>query len=686
MSARTIQPGNPAPLGATLDGGGTNFALFSASARQVWLCLFDAGGAEERIELTEVDSFVWHGYVPGIAAGQRYAYRVAGDWEPAQGKRSNPNRLLLDPYALAVDGPLQWGATDADAARLFDYLWDGSRSTVDSAPALPRCVVVDRAFDWGNDGLRQAELADTVIYETHVRGFTAQHPDVPPSERGTYKGLAHPAVLGYLRELGVTTIELMPVQQFFLSRGETNFWGYQPICWLAPHVGYCSAGSGGEQVTEFKEMVRALHEAGFEVVIDVVFNHTCEGGNPGKGSPLPPWHVGPTLCYRGIDNRSYYLLDDDQLQYVDDTGVGNTINRWDPATLQLIMDALRYWATDMRVDGFRFDEAAALAATDATRSISVFLYELGQDPVLSRLKLIAEPWSSDAQMLGRFPPLWSQWNGQFHWDLRDFWKSSGRLRSITNGLLGSPEIFNAADGEKPTASVNYSASHDGYTTRDAVSYNNPDPINDQHAWDCRLPGQADDDPAVQALRAQLQRAHLASAILALGVPMILYGDECGRTQDGNANAYNIDSPQTWMPWGPAQDLNLQTFIKRLLALRKSLRVFRRARCFQTGNGVAFYRPDGTRMPDQELDVTGPCAATIFLDGQSCPAQEGRGVDDKSVLLALNAEWNPRQFVIPPAMSPVWQVELATETLDGSAPPGPLPLLRPGRSMLVLSTA
>jgi isoamylase len=684
VAARQILPGSAAPLGALFDGQGTNFAIFAAGATQVSLCLFDAANSEEQIALTEVDSFVWHCYLPGVTDGQRYAYRVSGQWAPEQGKRWNGAKLLLDPYALATDGTPNWGESAADAARLLDYNpADGSPSDLDSAPTMPRCIVVDRSFDWGaNEARPNHALADTVIYETHVAAFTRQHPAV--TAQGTYTGLTQTDVLQYLKDLRVTAVELMPVQQFFSNQGETNFWGYNPICWLAPHGAYSSAGHGGQQVTEFKEMVQALHDEGFEVILDVVFNHTFEGGN--APNPAPPWQVGPSLSFRGIDNRSYYLLAPDQRIYINKTGVGNTVNVWDPALLQLIMDSLRYWAIEMHVDGFRFDECAVLAEIDNPHSISTFIYELGQDPVLSQMKLIAEPWFGDKepQMLGNFPSLWSQWNGDFHWALRDFWKTTGSsLRAITNGLLGSPETFQASAGELPTASVNYAASHDGMTTRDAVSYNDAG----QHAWDCTSPGQADNDPAVGQLRAGLQRAHLATAILAQGVPMLVYGDECGRTQGGNPNPYNIDSPVTWMPWGADQDQNLLAFTKRVMALRSEHPVFRRRRFFEDGAGVAFYAPDGTELADSALDAGGVFAVAMFLDGQAIPYPDAQGnpvTDTSSFLLLLNGDWQQTQFTLPHAPGAAWVVELATETPDGSAPAGPLPLLRPGRSLLVLS--
>jgi glycogen operon protein len=685
-----LTPGSPAPLGASYDGRGTNFAVFSTAADQVWLCLFDEQGREQRLPLTEVDAWIWHGYAPGVGPGARYGFRVDG-WNPERGRRGNPAKLLLDPYALAVDGPLDWGSSDADAEALFDYRWaDGSRNDEDSAPRVPRSVVVDPSFDWGPAEHRpRRSLADTVVYETHVRGMTRRHPDVPAADRGTFRGLAHPAVTGHLRALGVTAVELLPVQQFFANRGQTNFWGYDPICFLAPHGRYAAGGPGGGQVREFQAMVKALHDAGLEVILDVVFNHTFEGGGPSRDAREPSWRVGPSVSLRGLDNASYYMLDIGSPPgvpyYVNETGVGNTLNIWDPAALRLIMDALRHWVQRMHVDGFRFDLGAVLAQTDEYHSISVFLDLVSQDPVLGTVKLIAEPWFGDRhpQMLGRFPPLWSQWNGDFHWAMRDFWKSTGSLRAMTEGLRGSPEIFDAAAGERPTASVNYAASHDGLNLHDSVAYTDAG----QHAWDCRAPGQADDDPEVVALRARMARNLLATAVLAQGVPMILYGDECGRTQDGNANPYDVDSPLTWMPWGDEQDAEMLAYTRRLVALRRDHPVFRRRRFFQTGDGIAHHAPDGRLLGDAELDQTGPCAVTVHLDGDAIPdaGPDGRPVrDSHSFLLLLNAGWDPSAFAIPPALPGPWHVELASERPDGAAPGPDPPLDRPGRSLLVLS--
>jgi len=684
---RVVCPGEPLPLGATYDGAGTTFAVFSAAAPSVDLCLFDDRGAEERIALTEIDAYVWHCYLPGVGPGQAYAYRVGENWDPNGGLRCNPAKLLLDPYALAVDGPLDWGTSDQDAESLFDYQWmDGSRNGLDSARRVPRCLVIDRSFDWGDEQRPRRPLADTVIYEAHVRGLTMRHPAVPESQRGTYKGLAHPAVLGYLAELGANAIELMPVQQFFENRNERNYWGYDPVAFLAPHGAYSAAGHGGGQVVEFKRMVRDLHNAGFEVILDVVFNHTFEGGNLGQNveDPFPLWRVGPSVSLRGLDNASYYLLQDGSpLVYCDQAGVGNTLNIWDPAALQLIMDALRYWATDMHVDGFRFDLAAVLAQADAGHSISIFLDEVAQDPVMARLKLIAEPWFGDGEppMLGRLPPRWSQWNGDYHWAMRDFWRSTGSLRATVEGLLGSPETFDPRTGEKPTASVNYAASHDGLTLHDSVSLTD----DRQHSWDCRTGDQVDTDPEVLVLRARMRRNLLATAVLSQGLPMLLHGDECGRTQHCNSNAYNIDSPQTWMPWGSDQDGEMLAFTRRLLALRREHPAFRRRRFGTTG--VALYGPDGGTLADAALDAAGPVAAQLFLDGSAMPyrAPDGTMVrDTHSFLLLLNANWHPVTFTIPPDLAGNWTAELASETADGSTADGRPPLNRPGRSLLVLS--
>ena len=690
MASRLVLPGHPAPLGALADEAGTNFAVFTAApGATVYLCLFDGAGVEERIPLTQVDSYIWHCYLPGVGPGQRYGYRVDGSWDPGRGDRANVAKLLVDPYALAIDGPIDWEGGGAGPEALFDYQWaDGRINTEDSAPLMPRCVVVDRSFDWTGEVRPHRSREDSIIYEAHVRGLTMANPDVPAGEKGTYKGVAHPSVITYLQSLGVTALELMPVQHFFVNQGQTNFWGYDPVGFLAPHSPYSSAGGGGQQVAEFKAMVKALHTAGIEVILDVVFNHTFEGGNPNQSAPdpLPLWHVGPSVAYRGLDNASYYFLDGaNPLAYVNRTGTGNTLNVYDPAALRLIMDALRYWVTDMHVDGFRFDEGAVLAETDTTHSISAFLDTIGQDPVLSGVKMIAEPWFGDAtpQLLGRFPPLWSQWNGNFHWDMHDFWKSTGDAAAMTNGWLGSPEIFVAAQGERPSASVNYAASHDGFTVADSVSYTD----DGQHAWDCQAPGQAPTDPAVVTLRRQMQRNLLATAILSQGVPMICYGDECGRTQDGNPNAYDVDSSLTYLPWGQDQDALLRAFCRRAIGMRAAHPVFRRPSFFQTGpGGVTWYSPAGTPLVGATPSGGGPVTVGMLLDGAADLGVGPDGAmihDTDSFLVILNANWDPVRFTLPADQPDGWEVQLASETPDGTIS-GPIPLDRPGRSLLVLS--
>jgi glycogen operon protein len=696
VSTLTVAPGRPAPLGATYDGGGTNFALFSASASAVWLCLFDDAGVEERVPLSEVDSFVWHGSLSGVGPGQRYAYRVDGEWNPDAGLRGNPAKLLLDPYALAIDGPLRWpDPAGPDAAALLDYdPQTGGRSALDSAPYLPRCVVVDRSFDWGDEPRPNRPLADTVVYETHVRGFTARNLDVPEALRGTYAGLAEQHVLDYLVGLGVTAVELMPVQQFLEGRGERNYFGYEPVGFLAPHHAYSASGTAGEQVRELKELVRALHAAGLEVILDVVFNHTFEGGNPGPGDPLPAWHVGPTVSLRGIDNRSYYLLGDSlardpqpPIVYVNQTGTGNTLNVWDAAALRLVMDSLRYWAEDFHVDGFRFDLGAVLAQTDERRPISIFLDELMQDPVLGSLKLFAEPWFGDfmtPQLLGHLPPLMSEWNGNYRSALRDFWRSAGNAGAVADGLLGSPGTFSAAQGLAPTASLNYAASHDGLTLRDVVSYTN----GGQSSWDGGAEGPTS-DPQVLTWRSRIARDLLASVVLSQGVPMLGEGDECGRTQDGDDNAYSVDGPQTWMPWGDDQDVDLRAFTTRLLQLRREHPVFRHRHFMKQGadGGARWYAQDGTPVGEADLGgMGGACAFALYLDadGVAFTSDDGAPVRDTSCfLLLLNAGWDDAEFRLPAELGDSWRVELATESARGDLA-GPPPLTRPGRTLLVLS--
>ena len=584
-----IWPGTPYPLGATWDGWGTNFTLFSEVAERVELCLFDEADdgsgtlIETRVELTEVDGFVWHGYLPGIAPGQRYGYRVDGPYDPPRGLRCDGSKLLLDPYGKAVEGDIRWDES------LFDYQFANpkKRNTADSAAHMPKTVVINPFFDWGNDRAPQTPYHETIIYEAHVRGLTLCHPEVPAAQRGTYAGLAHPAVIAHLQRLGVTAVELMPVhqfvaEQFLVARGLTNYWGYNTIGFLAPHNRYSSAGQRGEQVGEFKSMVKALHEAGIEVILDVVYNHTAEGD-----------HMGPTLSFRGIDNAAYYRLSDsERWRYLDYTGCGNSLNARHPHSLQLVMDSLRYWILEMHVDGFRFDLAAALARElhDVDR-LSTFFDLVQQDPVVSQVKLIAEPWDvgEGGYQVGNFPPLWTEWNGKYRDAVRDFWRGRpSTVPDFASRLTGSSDLY-ATSGRRPVASINFVTCHDGFTLTDLVSYNhkhneangegNRDGSDDNRSWNCGAEGPSD-DPAINELRARQKRNFLVTLFLSQGVPMLLAGDEMGQTQAGNNNAYCQDSQMSWLDWGlAAAEQELLQLTETLAGLRRDHPVFRRRRFF-----------------------------------------------------------------------------------------------------------
>ena len=609
-------PGTPYPLGATWDGGGTNFAVFSEVAEAVELCLFDGGDGDDsprtetRIGLTEVDGFVWHGYLPDVTPGQRYGYRVHGPYAPAEGHRCNPAKLLLDPYGKAVDGDVTWNEA------VFGYRFNdpASPNTTDSAPYMPVNVVINPFFDWGDDRPPRTPYHETVIYEAHVRGLTMRHPDLLPEERGTYAGLAHPAVIEHLTGLGVTAVELMPVHQFvsehaLQQRGLTNYWGYNTVAFLAPHNGYAAARQPGGQIAEFKAMVRALHDAGIEVILDVVYNHTAEGD-----------HRGPTLSFRGIDNAAYYRLnDDDRTYYVDYTGCGNSFNVRSPHALQLIMDSLRYWILEAHVDGFRFDLASALARElhDVDR-LSAFFDLVHQDPVVSQVKLIAEPWDvgEGGYQVGNFPPLWSEWNGKYRDTVRDFWRGErAALPEFASRLSGSSDLYETS-GRRPVASVNFATCHDGFTLADLVSYNtkhneangegNRDGTNDNRSWNCGVEGP--DGPVVNALRARQRRNFLATLFCAQGVPMLLAGDEIGRTQRGNNNAYCQNNEVSWVDWELADSAaGLLGFTRALSALRREHPVFRRRRFFRgepAGDGhladIAWLTPSGREMAEGGL--------------------------------------------------------------------------------------
>jgi glycogen operon protein len=693
-------PGNYWPLGAAYDGGGTNFAVFSGCAERVELCLFDEEGAERRQPLEEVTDSVWHCYLPGVGPGQRYGFRVHGPWEPARGLRCNPAKLLLDPYAKAIEGQVQW-----DQA-CFPYNFDDqdSRNDDDSAPYVPRSVVHNSYFDWGNDRPPDIPLHESVIYEMHVKGFTIRHPDIPEAQRGTYAGLAHPAAIEHLTRLGVTAVELMPVHQFvheaqLIQRGLRNYWGYNSIGFLAPHNEYASAGQRGEQVAEFKAMVRALHEAGIEVILDVVYNHTAEGN-----------HLGPMLSFRGIDNAAYYrLVDDDPQYYFDTTGTGNSLNVGNPHTLQLIMDSLRYWVIEMHVDGFRFDLAAALARQfHEVDRLSAFFELIQQDPVVSQVKLIAEPWDvgEGGYQVGNFPALWSEWNIKYHDTVRDFWRGqSGTLAELATRITGSSDLYESS-GRKPAKSINYVTTHDGFTLRDLVSYNekhneangeaNRDGTNDNRSWNCGVEGPTS-DPAVLALRARQQRNFLATLLLSQGVTMLLAGDEMGRTQHGNNNAYCQDNETSWLDWSPnPSDERFIYFVRSLISLRRDHPAFR-SQGFLRGTSlraedlpdVGWFRPDGSEMTADDWYEDNK-AVTLFLNGEAIAGRNPRGerLRDDSFLLFFHAGPEETQSAIPPALAVPWEVVLDTaEDIDaGDLIPATGSFARPGRSLLVLRSA
>ncbi|MFJ8111726.1 glycogen debranching protein GlgX [Streptomyces sp. NPDC096132] len=652
--------GHPYPLGADFDGKGTNFALFSEVAERVELVLVDDDGSHRTVPLTEVDGFVWHGYLTGIGPGQRYGYRVHGPWDPAAGHRCNPAKLLLDPYARAVDG-----RTDNHAS-LFERAGDRP-DPADSAGHTLLGVVTDPAFDWGDDTPPRRSYADTVIYEAHVRGLTRTHPDVPRTLRGTYAGLAHPSVTEHLTSLGVTAIELMPVHQFvqdgvLTDRGLSNYWGYNTIGFFAPHNAYAAHGTRGRQVTEFKEMVRALHAAGLEVILDVVYNHTAEGNQK-----------GPTLSFRGIDNASYYrLVDGDWSHYYDTTGTGNSLLMRHPYVLQLIMDSLRYWVTEMHVDGFRFDLAATLARQfHEVDRLSAFFDLIQQDPVISRVKLIAEPWDvgEGGYQVGNFPPLWSEWNGKYRDAVRDFWRAEPHsLGEFASRLTGSSDLY-AHSRRRPRASVNFVTAHDGFTLRDLVSYNdkhnqangegNRDGESHNRSWNCGVEGPTD-DPAVLELRARQQRNLLATLLLSQGIPMLSHGDELGRTQRGNNNAYCQDNKVSWIDWRlTAQQRRLTDFCRRLVALRAAHPGLRRRRFFhgetvthagQPLPDLVWLQPDSREMRDRDWLRSDAHSVGVFLNGDAIaePDPRGRPVVDDSFLLLFNSYWEPVPFRLPGA--------------------------------------
>jgi isoamylase len=708
-------PGVSYPLGATYDGVGTNFALYTEAADQVELCLYDAGpaesGPEERVALTEVDGYIWHGYLNGVGPGQRYGFRVDGGYDPAAGQRCNPAKLLLDPYAKAIEGEVRWGQP------VFGYRFGQEQDPddSDSAPSVPRCVVANPYFDWGNDRQPHIPYHQSVIYEAHVRGLTKLHPAVPKEQRGTYAGLAHPAVIEHLVDLGVTAVELMPVHQFvsdgFLAeRGLSNYWGYNSIGFFAPHNAYSSSGQLGEQVPEFKSMVRALHEAGLEVILDVVYNHTAEGNR-----------LGPTLSFRGIDNASYYRLTPapDRSHYFDTTGTGNSLLMSSPHVLQLIMDSLRYWVLDMHVDGFRFDLASALARQfHEVDRLSAFFDLVQQDPVVSQAKLIAEPWDvgDGGYQVGNFPPLWTEWNGKYRDEVRDFWRGEpASLPEFASRLTGSADLYDS-DNRHPIASVNFVTCHDGFTLADLVSFDqkhneangedNADGTDDNRSWNCGVEGPTD-DPAVLDLRARQQRNFLATLLLSQGVPMLLSGDEFGRSQGGNNNGYCQDNETSWVHWpadrGTGTDLTddkqgtgpfLDSFVRSLIRLRASHPVLRRRRFFTGEAGrsradhlgdIRWLTPWADEMTDEDWAAGFAKSLIVFLNGKAIsePDQRGERITDDTFLLMFNAGEHDLDFTVPAAeFGDQWIGEI--DTADPQLPPGDAVAVKPGETITLLS--
>jgi isoamylase len=667
-------PGSPFPQGASYDGRGTNFSIYSEGAEAVELCLFDGDGSETRIEMTQVHAYNHHIYLPGTNPGQRYGYRVHGPWAPDKGDRFNPNKLLLDPYGKAVDGEVTWG----QSVYAFDLDDPDTLDSSDSAAAMPRSVVINPYFDWRDDRPPNVALNDTVIYEAHVRGLTKRHPDVAPELRGTYAGLATEPVIDYLTSLGVTAIELMPIHEFvhdhFLVRkGLRNYWGYQSINYLAPHHAYAAWGTDGEQVQEFKHMVSALHSAGIEVILDVVYNHTGESN-----------HLGPNLAMRGVDNAVYYRLDpDDPRRYVDYTGTGNSLNVRSPHVLRLIMDSLRYWILEMHVDGFRFDLAAALARElhDVDR-LSAFFDIIQQDPIISQVKLIAEPWDigEGGYQVGNFPTLWSEWNGKYRDNVRGYWRGDDRsLGEFAFRFTGSSDLYES-NGRRPNASINFVTAHDGFTLRDLVSYDekhneangerNRDGENHNLSWNSGVEGPTD-DPEILALRARRVRSFLATLMLSQGVPMLLMGDELGRTQQGNNNAYAQDNELSWVDWATA-DLDLLEFTRRLIELRQGHPVFRRRRWFQGssvrgGNvdaDIGWFTPDGAEMTDAHWRDGLARALTVWLNGSAIPSvdQHGDPIVDDDFLVLFNAGEEQQTFTIPTGVAGGWVIEFDTSHL------------------------
>ncbi|MDQ2695258.1 MAG: glycogen debranching protein GlgX [Pseudomonadota bacterium] len=692
----TLWPGQPFPLGATWDGEGVNFALFSAHAERVQLCLFDALDRETRIDLPCMTDQIWHGYLPGAGVEQLYGFRVHGPYEPARGHRFNPHKLLIDPYARELVGRFR-GGNESFGYRVGHRAADLSFDSRDSAPVVPRCRVIDPRFDWQGDRPPLIPWQDMVLYELHVRGFTMARLDIPPALRGTYAGLATPPAIDHLRRLGVTAVELLPVhafvdEAFLLRRGFRNYWGYNSIAFFAPENRYSASGHS----EEFKAMVRALHRAGIEVILDVVYNHTGEGN-----------YLGPTLCFRGIDNASYYRLrPDDPADYVNDSGCGNTLDTTHPRVLQLIMDSLRYWVEEMHIDGFRFDLATALAREGHGVDMrGGFMDCILQDPVLARVKLIAEPWDlgEHGHQTGRFPPGWSEWNDVYRDQVRAFWRGDpGTRRNLASRLAGSSDLFHHS-GRLTRASINFITAHDGFTLYDLVSYNqkhneaNGEDNRDGHShnlsWNYGVEGPSN-DPAILAVRERQMRNLLATLLLSQGVPMLTAGDELGRTQQGNNNAYCQDNEISWLDWDRAEEFqDLLAFVQALIRLRRTHSVFRR-RHFFTGRpdadgvpDVRWLRPDGRPLNDSDWRQPEACCLGMLMDGDGVAEHDHRGRPkaDDPFLLLLNAAAAPESFVLPGHRRvQTWRVvvDTAATTDPEPYPPGVIFALA-GRSLCLL---
>ncbi|MBO8185440.1 glycogen debranching protein GlgX [Streptomyces spirodelae] len=706
-----VWPGHAYPLGANYDGAGTNFAVFSEAAERVEVCLLHEDGSETAVELRESDGFVRHAYLPGVLPGQRYGFRAHGPYAPGTGRRCNSAKLLLDPYAKAVSGSVDWNEA------VFGHHFDDPerRNDLDSAPHTMTSVVINPYFDWGDDRPPRTDYHRTVLYEAHVKGLTMLHPQLPDELRGTYAALAHPAVIRHLSELGVTALELMPVHQSVTDHrlaeaGMTNYWGYNTIGFFAPHNTYASWGERGQQVQEFKHAVRALHEAGIEVILDVVYNHTAEGN-----------HLGPTLSFRGLDNASYYRLADDPRYYTDTTGTGNSLLMRSPHVLQLVMDSLRYWVLDMHVDGFRFDLAATLARQfHEVDRLSSFFDLVQQDPVVSQVKLIAEPWDlgEGGYQVGNFPPLWTEWNGRYRDTVRDLWR--GRPRAMAEfgfRLTGSSDLYQD-DGRRPLASINFVTCHDGFTLHDLVSYNdkhneangedNRDGESYNRSWNCGVEGPTD-DAAVVALRRRQKRNFIATLMLSQGVPMLSHGDEFGRTQQGNNNAYCQDGPLAWVrwpgdgapaDWSGAPDQALHDFVRAMVWLRREHPVFRRRRFFHGRptdgthdelSDIAWFTPEGCEMTQRDWQAEHTRSLTVFLNGSAIsePGERGERITDDSFLLLFNTHDEPLVFVIPVNHGREWEVIVDTAQEDaptrGGGPKVAAgePLRLESRSMAVL---